>query len=101
MALLEQDTWAYQKPFVDSGKVSTGLSLGEMLRTSAAVVTSVQRTKVPQISLVPSFSSWLWGAPMERVAVDIMGPFPRTDKGNRYVPLGPHITSLLYSKTDS
>ncbi|KAK7904833.1 hypothetical protein WMY93_017440 [Mugilogobius chulae] len=25
------------------------------------------------------------GAPMERVAVDIMGPFPRTDKGNRYV----------------
>uniref|UniRef100_A0AAR2M493 Gypsy retrotransposon integrase-like protein 1 n=1 Tax=Pygocentrus nattereri TaxID=42514 RepID=A0AAR2M493_PYGNA len=25
------------------------------------------------------------GAPMERVAVDIMGPFPRSDKGNRYV----------------
>ncbi|XP_030595635.1 uncharacterized protein K02A2.6-like, partial [Archocentrus centrarchus] len=25
------------------------------------------------------------GAPMERVAVDIMGPFPRTDRGNRYV----------------
>ncbi|KAJ0050423.1 hypothetical protein NL108_003631 [Boleophthalmus pectinirostris] len=25
------------------------------------------------------------GAPMERVAVDIMGPFPRTDKGNHYV----------------
>lgn len=22
---------------------------------------------------------------MERVAVDIMGPFPHTDKGNRYV----------------
>ncbi|CAI5690254.1 unnamed protein product [Oreochromis niloticus] len=25
------------------------------------------------------------GAPMERVAVDVMGPFPRTDRGNRYV----------------
>ncbi|CAL9687324.1 unnamed protein product [Knipowitschia caucasica] len=25
------------------------------------------------------------GAPMERVAVDIMGPFPRSDQGNRYV----------------
>ena len=25
------------------------------------------------------------GAPMERVAVDIMGPFPCTEKGNRYV----------------
>ena len=22
---------------------------------------------------------------MERVAVDVMGPFPRTDAGNRYV----------------
>lgn len=22
---------------------------------------------------------------MERVAVDVMGPFPRTDRGNRYV----------------
>lgn len=27
----------------------------------------------------------LVGAPMERVAVDVMGPFPRTDRGNRYV----------------
>jgi len=25
------------------------------------------------------------GAPMERVALDIMGPFPHTDRGNRYV----------------
>ncbi|KAL7841639.1 hypothetical protein SRHO_G00253300 [Serrasalmus rhombeus] len=25
------------------------------------------------------------GAPVERVAVDIMGPFPRSDKGNHYV----------------
>lgn len=25
------------------------------------------------------------GAPMERVAVNVMGPFPHTDKGNRYV----------------
>uniref|UniRef100_A0A3P9J3I3 Gypsy retrotransposon integrase-like protein 1 n=1 Tax=Oryzias latipes TaxID=8090 RepID=A0A3P9J3I3_ORYLA len=25
------------------------------------------------------------GAPMERVAVDIMGPFPRTNRGNRFV----------------
>lgn len=25
------------------------------------------------------------GAPMERVAVDVMGPFPRTERGNRYV----------------
>lgn len=25
------------------------------------------------------------GAPMERVAVDVMGPFPRKDRGNRYV----------------
>lgn len=25
------------------------------------------------------------GAPMERVAVDVMGQFPRTDTGNRYI----------------
>uniref|UniRef100_A0A8C9VS90 Gypsy retrotransposon integrase-like protein 1 n=1 Tax=Scleropages formosus TaxID=113540 RepID=A0A8C9VS90_SCLFO len=25
------------------------------------------------------------GAPMERVGVDVLGPFPRTDRGNRYV----------------
>ena len=25
------------------------------------------------------------GSPMERVGVDVMGPFPRSDKGNRYV----------------
>lgn len=28
---------------------------------------------------------YLVGAPMERVAVDILGPFPATDSGNRYV----------------
>ena len=25
------------------------------------------------------------GAPLERVAVDIMGPFPRTPNGNKYI----------------
>ena len=25
------------------------------------------------------------GAPMERIAVDVVGPLPRTDKGNRYI----------------
>ncbi|KAI3374420.1 hypothetical protein L3Q82_006249 [Scortum barcoo] len=34
---------------------------------------------------LPSSAAAAVGAPMERVAVDIMGPFPRTDKGNRYV----------------
>lgn len=61
MALQERDTSESQKTFINSSKVSTGVSSGEMSRTSTAVVTFVQRTKVPQTSLVPSFSSWRWG----------------------------------------
>lgn len=86
MELLGQDTLESQKPYIASSKGSTGVSSGGMLRTFVTVVTSVQHTKVHQSSLAPSFNSWQGqGAPLERVAVDIRGPFPRTDKGNRYI----------------
>lgn len=54
MALQEQDTLGSQKPFVDSGKASIGVSSGETLKTSATV-------GVPQIGPTPSFNSWQWG----------------------------------------
>jgi hypothetical protein len=28
---------------------------------------------------------YLVGSPLERIAIDIMGPLPETDKGNRYI----------------
>uniref|UniRef100_A0A7N8WJS6 Gypsy retrotransposon integrase-like protein 1 n=1 Tax=Mastacembelus armatus TaxID=205130 RepID=A0A7N8WJS6_9TELE len=37
-----------------------------------------QRTRGP-------LQQYLVGAPMERVGVDVLGPFPTTDSGNRYV----------------
>ncbi|KAK3083233.1 hypothetical protein FSP39_017411 [Pinctada imbricata] len=39
---------------------------------------------------------YIVGAPLERVAVDILGPFPRSEKGNRYVMVvGDYFTKWL------
>ncbi|KAK0136443.1 hypothetical protein N1851_027445 [Merluccius polli] len=44
----------------------------------------VPRVLRPQV-LQLVHGSYLVGAPMERVGVDVLGPFPVTDSGNRYV----------------
>jgi hypothetical protein len=41
--------------------------------------------KMPQKKPKASRKQYNVGAPLERVAVDIMGPFPRTQNGNKYI----------------
>ena len=41
--------------------------------------------KMPQKKPKATMKQYNVGAPLERVAVDIMGPFPRTPNGNKYI----------------
>ena len=53
-----------------------------MLRTTVAAATPVPPVKGPKVSPVHLYSSTV---SMNRVAVDVLGPLPRTSRGNRYV----------------
>ena len=47
--------------------------------------TSCAQKKPPAKKNKAPLSQYLIGAPLERVALDIVGPFPRSDSGNKYV----------------
>ena len=53
-----------------------------MLRTTVAAASPVPLVKGPKVSPVHLYSSTV---SMNRVAVDVLGPLPRTSRGNRYV----------------
>lgn len=77
MELQEQGTLECQNLFVSLDKGFTGGGLEEMLRTSVH--------KGPPNQSCAELQQLAVGAPIERVAVDIMRPFPCTNKRKRYV----------------
>ena len=73
------------RPWAVSARASTGDSAGGTWKTSAAAATPVRLRKGPPCRSHAPLQQFHVGAPMERVAVDVVGPLPRSEKGNRYV----------------
>ena len=62
-----------------------------------------EERKNPTIKKLHLLKSYVVGAPFERIATDIAGPFPTTKKGNRYIlVVGDYFTKLteLYAMPD-
>jgi transposase InsO family protein len=62
-----------------------------------------EERKNPTIKKRHLLKSYVVGAPFERIATDIAGPFPTTKKGNRYIlVVGDYFTKLteLYAMPD-
>ncbi|KAI3369557.1 hypothetical protein L3Q82_007765 [Scortum barcoo] len=73
------------RPFSASGPGSTGQGATKMWSSMFTSVTLALQKKGQPSAHMPPCSSTRWWAPMERVAVDILGPFPATERGNRYI----------------
>ncbi|KAI4896495.1 hypothetical protein NFI96_004225 [Prochilodus magdalenae] len=58
---------------------------GSVLVTGLPIETHEERGKGPSRMHRAPLHPYQSGSPMERVAVDVLGPFPVTDSGNRYV----------------
>lgn len=56
-----------------------------MLKIVAVIVTHVPRRGVPPRKQRAAMKKYTVGLPMERIALDILGPLPVTDYGNRYI----------------
>ncbi|XP_030845845.1 uncharacterized protein LOC115925941 [Strongylocentrotus purpuratus] len=61
------------------------VGLAADVRSWVRKCTVCARSKNPPKKNRAPLQQYRVGAPMERVAMDIMGPLPETDKGNRYV----------------
>ena len=58
--------------------------------------TECQQRKPPAHKNKANLGSYIMGAPMERISLDIMGPFPRSTSGKKYVlVLGDHFTKWM------
>jgi hypothetical protein len=56
--------------------------------------------KSPSKSFKAPLKIYNFGAPMERVALDIMGPLPVTERGNKYIlVLGEYFTKWTETST--
>ena len=65
-------------------KDSAGSSAGKMYKSGAEIVTSVLRNEVLR-KIVAPLKTVNVGAPMERIAIDVLGPLPMTEAGNKYI----------------
>ena len=72
------------RPLIRFEDVSTGWDSARMWRIGVAAVACAARK--PSVSgRVAHMQSSASGAPFQRYAMDIVGPFPRTDKGSAYI----------------
>ena len=76
----QPDTWALPRPWAVPGRDSTGSSAGGTSRSGVETVTYVLRRKVKA-----PLKTYNVGSPMERIAIDVLGPLPMTEAGNKYI----------------
>jgi len=66
-----------------SGKGSIGFSVGVMSKSGAAIVMFVLKER-PTKTKAP-MAKYNVGSPMEHIAIDVLGPLPVTEAGNKYI----------------
>ena len=81
MTLLLLVIWECKRPWIRFENVSTGWDSARMWRIGVIAVRHVQQGNHQCLPMQSSAS----GAPFQRIAMDIVGPFPRTDKGSAYI----------------
>ncbi len=68
------------------GSGSTGRGVGEDAELHVHCCDVCTAQKGPSRRSHAPLQQYLIGAPMERIGVDILGPFPITEAGNRFSP---------------
>ena len=68
-----------------SDRDSTGANTGVMWKTIVVAATAAPHAKAPTDRSHAELQQFPTGGPMERIGVDVLGPFPRSERGNRYV----------------
>jgi hypothetical protein len=74
-------------PWIRSSKDTTGSRQETMLRNGARSATPVQPVTAPRTRNRNQMHQCNVGAHLERIAIDVAGPFPRSDQGNLYIRL--------------
>ena len=83
MAPEQPGTSGFPKPLVMCENASTGLTADEMSRTG--VTTAICRKKGPPQKTRASLQQYVVGSPMERIALNVLGPLTLTEQGNKYI----------------
>ena len=62
-----------------------GMKCDKMLLSMSVLVPSVTRTKKPRVKPKAGLGCFRAGACMEQVHMDMLGPFPPSEQGNKYI----------------
>ena len=81
--MTEVAIWDWRKLWLDLKVVFGGPDIHLMSWTGFIAVKLVQRGKSPAVNPRAPLISVPIGAPMEMLAMDILGPLPESNKGNR------------------
>jgi hypothetical protein len=80
----QEVTWVSTRPWIRSGKGTTGSKRETMLRIDAHSVTPVQPVAVPDPGIRGRWHQYSVRTLFERMTIDVAGPFPWSDQGNWY-----------------